>query len=289
MAGADATRCMQCGATDAAPLFVKNGYRLVRCAGCDLAYIANPPSDADLGKLYASADDYHAPLRDPSSRAAREMTALGRQHLAFVRRHVRSGRLLDVGCSTGSFLAAAAGAGFRAEGVEFSDASAAFARAHHGLSVSVGDVRSAPEALFDVVTMFDVIEHVRDPRADLTEVSRRLAPGGLFIASTPNIDGWFPRASLKVTERIDHWPHAEPPYHLFQFSKASFARLLRSAGLEPLATQDTNMPLAYSFGAVSTLLGSPKMLAYAAAFAPLAKIAPMFGRGDWFYVAARKV
>ena len=290
MPDASETGCNLCGARDADLLFAKQGYALVRCTGCGLAYIANPPDDAELARVYSAAAGYHDVLRDPASVEYRAMARVADTHLRVVRREAASGALLDVGASTGLFLKAARDAGFVVRGVEFNAASADYARRAFGLDVVTGtldDVRLAPDSL-DIVTMFDVIEHLRDPLDAMRAVFAALRPGGLFVLSTPDIDGLFPRASFAVANLIGHWPHPEPPYHLFQFSKATLAAMLRAGGFVPGRVTDTHMPLSYSFGSAAALARSPKMLAYAALFAPLARLGPLIGRGDWFYMAARK-
>jgi len=185
-----------------------------------------------------------------------------------------------------------AGCGLRCvEGVEYSAASAAFARSHFGLSVTDGDIHAvtAPPESFDIITMFDVIEHVPDPSRDMAAIHRLLKPGGTFVVSTPNIDGIFPRWSLKVAKALDYWPHPEPPHHLYQFSVKTLSAMLEKCGFAVEAAHHINIDLAYSFGTLSTLARMPKRAAYAMAFAPLAKLGPRLGSGDWFYLAARKV
>lgn len=219
------------------------------------------------------------------------MQGVAAEHLAFTRRWASQGRLIDIGCSTGLFVDQARQAGFDVMGAEFSAASAQFARRHFGIEVADGDIH-AVDALpqsFDVLTMFDVIEHVRDPARDIAAAHRLLRPGGLFIASTPNIDGLFPRASKPFARMLDHWPHPEPPWHLYQFSVATLSAMLEKHGFAPLGTQHTCIDLRYTFGGLRDLARSPKRLAYALAFAPIAWAGPRLGMGDWFYIAARKL
>ena len=283
-----AMTCNGCGGSSRELIFVKDGYRLVRCSACALAYIDNPPTPEELKRLYSGAANYHAELQDPKSDAYAAMARTADQHLRIVRKYRSNGRLIDIGCSTGLFLDRAARSGFHVEGVEYSSDSADYARTAFGVTVTEGDVRDAPAGPWDVLTMFDVIEHVRDPAADMRAAADLLASGGLFIVSTPDIDGLFPRLSYRLAKKLDYWPHPEPPYHLFQFSKRTLAAMLEKNGFEVLGAHDQNMALAYSFGTLSNLARRPKMAAYAALFAPVAKFGPLIGRGDWFYMAARK-
>jgi len=281
-----------CGApTRPEPLFTAQGYRLMRCRRCRLAYIANPPDAAALARLYSAVDgDYHTELHDEASPAARRMAEIATEHLRFVRRVAQQGRLVDVGCSTGAFLARAQAAGFAASGIEFSRASADHARRATGLVVedgTIGDCVLPPQSI-DALTMFDVIEHVPDPRADLAKAWQLLRPGGWLVLSTPNIDGLFPRASLPLAHRLGYWPHPEPPYHLYQFSVRTLRDLVEQAGFVAGPVSHRNIALVYTFGNWRTLLNSPKRLAYAVLFGPLAKLGPWVGLGDWFYMAAQK-
>jgi 2-polyprenyl-3-methyl-5-hydroxy-6-metoxy-1,4-benzoquinol methylase len=266
------------------------GYELVECTGCGLAYIANQPTAAQLTAIYSASADYHAGLQQPGSKLWERMAGIARNHMSFVRSFASGGNLLDVGCSTGQFLALARGKGFGVAGVEFSESSAEFARGHFGLSVEQGSIHASqqPAASFDLVTMFDVIEHVPDPASDIAATFRLLKPGGWFVLSTPNIDGLFPRLSYKLAHKLDYWPHPEPPHHLYQFSVRTLSAMLAKAGFVPGPVRHSNIDLAYTFGTPATLARMPKRLAYALALAPLVKLGPLIGQGDWFYLAAKK-
>ena len=72
---------------------------------------------------------------------------------------------------------------------------------------------------FDVVTLWDTIEHIEDPLKAMLIVNRILKEGGIVAVYTPNIDGLFSKLSYKIGNLIKYWPHPEPPAHLFQFPK----------------------------------------------------------------------
>jgi 2-polyprenyl-3-methyl-5-hydroxy-6-metoxy-1,4-benzoquinol methylase len=186
-------------------------------------------------------------------------------------------------------MAAAETAGWKVHGVELNDDTAAIARAR-GLEVTTGTLDSLPEVWgdFDAVTMWDVIEHVPDPVGLLREVYDRLAVGGWLWLATPNVDGAFPRASLKVAHRVGRWPHPEPPYHLSQFSERTIRHALGRAGFHDVVVQHRRIPLGYTFGTSRKVLAEPKRFAYAAVFAPMALVGPWIGRGDTLILAARR-
>lgn len=287
--------CNLCGSDKSRPVFVKAGYELVECEKCGLAYIANPPDSEELARIYSAGDDYHVQLFNENSEEFMRMASVADQHMKIVRRFVKSDakntkRLLDIGCSSGLFLDKARSAGFDVKGIEFSKESAAFAREHFDLDVHCGTLESAsltPKS-FDVVTSFDVIEHVPDPMTELVAMAELLTDGGTAILSTPNIDGLFPKASYPLSKKLDYWTHPEPPYHLYQFSVRTLTAMLEKAGFEAGRVVQLRMPLKYSFGGPAEWKISPKMMAYAAMFAPSALVGPWIGKGDWFYIEAHK-
>jgi SAM-dependent methyltransferase len=125
---------------------------------------------------------------------------------------------------------------------------------------------------FDVVTFWDVIEHVPDPVYTLGVAAELLAPGGLMVLKTPNVDGLYPKASLALASRLGFWGHPEPPGHLFQFSEKTLSRLAAGAGLQPRTTVHQRIPLNYSFGTPREWLRSVKWAVYCAAFLPMAGV-----------------
>lgn len=281
--------CNVCSGSAIEHLLTKNGFDLAACATCGLIFVTNPPDDSERARLYSFEAGYHEGLsRDPPAVALHQHEAMA--NLAVLQRHRRSGRLLDIGCSTGLFLMQANAAGWQGEGLEYSEDSARIATARNGLKVRSGELRKDTYASgsFDVVTMWDVIEHVPDPKATLAMVSDVVAPGGLLVLKTPNADGLYPRASLKVADRLGFWGHAEPPGHLYQFSDKTLRRLVDDAGFEVLAVHHQRIPIAYSFGNVAGWFRSLKWMLYCAMFIPVALLGPLLRRGDDMVLVARQ-
>jgi SAM-dependent methyltransferase len=262
-------------------LLRKDGFDLVRCARCGLISVANPPTDEQRARLYSFDAGYHSSLvDDAASKAFHEREAA--LNLRVLRRFANGGRLLDIGCSTGLFLRAARDIGWVGQGLEYSPDSSRIARDEHGLEVRTGELRADtyPAASFDVVTMWDVIEHVPDPFATLVQVRRILADGGQVLLKTPNADGLYPRLSLRLAGRLGFWGHAEPPGHLFQFSVASLSRLAERAGFRVVDVCHQRIPLGYSFGTPRGWFRSARWAAYCAMFMPMAWLGPWVRQGD---------
>jgi 2-polyprenyl-3-methyl-5-hydroxy-6-metoxy-1,4-benzoquinol methylase len=281
--------CKLCGNRRAQHLYTKNGVELVRCISCGLVYVWNPPTPDAIERLYSFASGYHTVFRSDNSAESRAHAARAVEFLRIVGRYSRPGRILDVGCSAGFFLERARAEGWTTFGVEISSDTAELARGR-GLDVFTGTLERTgfrPES-FDVVTMWDVLEHLEDPVATIAVTAEVLKEEGLLALSTPNIGGIFPRLSYRAARWTGRWPHPEPPHHLFQFSKATISRLLKQGGLTPIKILDRRAPLSYTFGDRSLLLREPKRLAYAAVFAPVAFVAPLVRGGDDMVVIARK-
>ncbi len=134
-------------------------------------------------------------------------------------------RLLEVGCAYGFFLAAARDRGFDVTGVEISEACAEAATRMWGVNVVRGDFMQQPlEGHYDVIAMFDVIEHMRDPAAVIRRARELLAPGGLLVMETGDLAAPWARALGSL------WYFLDPPQHLFYFSAVGLERLVRSSG-----------------------------------------------------------
>lgn len=139
-------------------------------------------------------------------------------------------RVLDVGCSRGYFLAAGTQLGIRMEGVEPAANIAAAARAQ-GLNIHTGELADAgfPAGSFDAVTLFEVIEHLKEPLMLLRECHRVLKPGGLLLLSTGNAASWTVAA---MRERWDYFHVAKDAGHISFYNPRSIALLAARSGFK---------------------------------------------------------
>ena len=220
--------CMLCGAHG--PQVLYDGLHLVRCSACGLAYVDPQPSDAALAALYT--DGYFTRPAVPGeplyvdNQAGLERFFDGR--LIQLERLVGPGCLLEIGSNLGYLLHVAGRRGWKAIGLELSDFAVRYAREHFGVDARCTPLAEAGfgDGAFDAVVMRDVLEHVRDPRAILSEVRRVLRPGGFLGLSMPNF------ASLAAQLGGPHWRHLRPEQHLFHFAPATLRRLLAECGFE---------------------------------------------------------
>jgi SAM-dependent methyltransferase len=201
-------------------------YDLVRCPICSHVWLANPPKPEEMCFHYSK--EYHRAIMTAGEKAA---PSRWRRQRDVVARYKNGGAILDMGCSSGGFLGTVKGGSWRLYGIEMEASTAQKATAATGAEVFVGDVLAAPfpAASFDVITGFDILEHVYHPRQFLTKVLEWLKPGGIFYVKLPNIDSW--EARLFGT----YWYGLELPRHLSHFSPKSLRQVTASLGFREIS------------------------------------------------------
>jgi len=281
--------CNLCGSKSSRLIFIKNGYNLVQCTSCGLVYVSNPPSKLELKKLYSFESNYHTEIQNESI-DFEYWENRARKYYNLIKKYKARGRILDIGCSIGFFLKVVKENGWETHGVEISKDISDYARNKFGLDVFTGTIDEIkfPPKFFDVVTMWDFIEHVENPTQAMIITNKILKDDGILVLTTPNIDGLFPRLSYMVSKEINYWPHPEPPHHLFQFSKKTIYKLLNKTGFKILNIYDKRNPIYYLFGGFKSLFRSPYVFLYSAIFIPITLIGPIVHSGDWVMVIAEK-
>jgi SAM-dependent methyltransferase len=212
---------------------VKDGYRIVRCEACSLLRREDLPPNSELVGLYGA--DYFAPGAggDPAGYldylADEELHRLNaRRRLSVLDRFGADGPLLDVGCAAGFFIDEARRRGWTARGVDVSRSMVDWAREALDLSVVEGTFseQQLEPASFATITMWDYIEHSRDPVGDVARAAELLRPGGLLALSTGDSGSLIARVSGS------RWHLLTPRHHLFFFDRMTLRRLLATAHLE---------------------------------------------------------
>jgi SAM-dependent methyltransferase len=214
--------CPICGRSGPSAYCEKNGFTILRCTSCGLAFVSDEPTEEDLRKLYRESYlPYHLLYGDFEEKAER------RYSLVEEATSNRPGSLLDVGCSYGFFLNVARAHGWAVKGVEMGSRPAEYARTNYGLDVFEGPLHQADfaDASFDVVTLFHVIEHAQNPLTLFSTIRRVLKKGGSLVLLTPNIESLHSQMLGKA------WTWLSPPDHLFYFSRRSLGLALRMCGL----------------------------------------------------------
>ncbi len=230
--------CPLCGGDDVGLLFERDGWPVVRCA-CTMVYLAKEISYREQAAQHEFSESYAqeterrrraSPLLHAISRFTRKLKPPMPQRLLRKTLQWRaSGRLLDVGCGDGSFLQAAA-RHFEVTGIEISPTMAERARQRvRSAAIHTGPLTEVtlPDASFDAVTLFSVLEHEWRPLPALAVVARVLRRGGVAILKVPNFASW------NRVIRGREWCGIRLPDHCNYFTPATLARALATAGLTP--------------------------------------------------------
>jgi len=204
---------------------------LVECVRCGFRYVGARRSTLTFGREAAQETTARVRAANAQFRNLRleEEHRLARLNakwrLDLIRKIKPSGRLLEVGCARGDFLAVARDS-FDAYGVEPNPELAASASRVAPIHCDI--VERTPWTSFDVVASFHVIEHVDSPRSFVAAAAEKLKPGGLLVLETPNIDS-LPFKLLK-----SRWRQFIPEHYFF-FDPKSISRLLSEHRLKPLS------------------------------------------------------
>lgn len=200
---------------------------ILRCLQCGLIFQESRMGPSELDSAYRESRD-ESYLQHRNARVRTFEYNLRRVRHYFV----EGARVLDVGSHCGVFLSVAERHGFDVMGVEPSAWAVEAAREVTSRKIVRGTLDDLPEDArgFDVVTMWDVLEHFSDPEKALRQIEDRLAPDGRLIFSTIMIDNWFPRLMGA------NWPWLMD-MHLFYFSQGTLADILGRAGLEILESR----------------------------------------------------
>jgi SAM-dependent methyltransferase len=222
--------CCLCGSEQLDLLIEVEHWRIVECRRCELGMLASRPAETQLAALYQEAYFSAHSIGYAKGESDIEKGVRGQ------RKRVRwakalappGGTLLDVGCASGYFLAAARQSGLDAEGVEVSSWAAEEAKQRFGLRVTVGQISDVPgpHPRFDVVTMWHSLEHTRDPIATLTIVHGLLRDGGILAIELPNYQ------SVDARGYGLSWSGWSVPYHFWHFSPKSLSALVRRCGFD---------------------------------------------------------
>ena len=232
--------CNNCGADDTSIVFegsdwlhaIPGRFTLVRCRHCGLIYLNPRPTPEGMAAYYP--EDYEAHIGTQKQRLSwiRRLDyeyGIHKRHRAIMR-YTQTGHMLDVGCGSGAFLDGMRQRGWSVAGIEPSDRAAGYAKQTLGLQIQntvLEDAELAPES-FDLVTMWNVLEHLSDPQESLRRVGEALRPDGLLVFAIPNLD------SLDRILFKQYWAGYDLPRHLYTFPADVLERMVRAVGLEIL-------------------------------------------------------
>ena len=246
-------RCRACGLNNSEFLFQVGDNRVARCPGCThvfLDIIHTPESIRQMYETYENhGNDFYF------ERINEEVTNHFDSYLQTCREHCKTGsralRLLDIGCGNGALLSRAKTQGFLTEGIETCAPLADAVRKKLDCLVHttlLSECRFSSET-FDVITMYDLIEHLQDPIEDLRRVQFWLKRGGVLFVLTPNDEALLRRVARLAFHAS--FRHIQRPmntlyyaHHLSYFTTRSLRSLFEGIGLDVVRTETRNQEMA---------------------------------------------
>lgn len=218
------TNCEICSFNNYKLLFVTKDYNLgldgnfniVKCQKCGLVYLNPRPDDEELKKYY------------PVTYYERVVNKIEEENLneryEFISYFKHTGKILDVGCGNGLFLNFMKEKGWEVYGVEVSKMACNFAKEKFNLEVYNSDLINADlkGGSFDLITMYDVLEHIPNINENLKRVYELLKTDGVFIANVPNFN------SLQRITFGKYWCHLDIPRHFYHFTSLTLKKILEN-------------------------------------------------------------
>jgi len=303
--------CALCGVKDTRRVLtlrdfafgVPGEFTLVRCCRCGLMYLNPRPSPAQMSRYYpATYLPYKSAIEDEQWTLMRWVR---RRNIRRYRQVVEElsprvpGRILDVGCSTGIFLAEMRNADWETYGIDPSPVAVAYARQRFGLEVFEGPLSEADLATerFTVVTMWDVLEHTFNPLKILKSIHQLLETEGIVVITIPSYESW---------DRLlfgRYWIGYDAPRHLYVFPREVLQSMLTHVGFEIVH-------LRCAFGGYYTFIASLRLWinqhirnpfmrniwfqllnvpGLRLPFFPVTTVAGWLGKGNKLEVVARKI
>jgi len=212
--------------------YFKDDPYLKECKDCKITFTHPFPE----GITEAYSEDYYKILHE---KQLRQRVKLWRKRLKIVKKFCKSGKLLDVGTGDGLFLKVAKTAHFKICGTEISPAAVRAAKNLYDLNIHLTEIENADfeENSFDVITIWHVIEHVKNPLEALKKLYKLSKPGAVVFVATPNLDKHVARIIYRL-KRNKPYPFYCPKgeQHLFHFTESTLKKIIKKAGFNIIYT-----------------------------------------------------
>lgn len=209
-------------------------FDVIQCAVCDLRMTWPIPAPGDIGKYYESQDyishdTNEKKLLNLIYKIARIFTI--RSKFRLVRKYAPGHRIMDIGCGTGEFLNFCKNKGYECLGVEPNAKAREFAMQKFGLDLRE-EITFGKEEMgtIDCISMWHVLEHIKELNGTLQQIKRALKPSGILILALPNPDSWDAKFYA------EHWAAYDLPRHLYHFTQNNIEKLSNKNGFKLIRT-----------------------------------------------------
>lgn len=236
------------------PEDVEEGFKVVKCKDCGLLYSIPRPDESKIPNLYQEEffrkmDCSEWNVTGKTNPLNEFIESLGiKKKCKSILKYKKTGSILDIGCATGMFLLKMQDYGWKVQGVEVGSFAVKLAR-KRGIDVFEGTLHNAryEDQTFDVVTMWNVLDHLSNPKETLLEINRILRDNGFLIINVANVDSFEQRLFKK------YWIGWGVPWHLHYFSPHSIKNMLSYANF-------TVKEMKYMMGGYVSLVKSIEIL-----------------------------
>jgi len=206
----------------------KEEFDILECEDCGLLFTVPRPEPSVIGKYYQS-DEYYSHQTNQKGVVPRIYEFVKRFNIKnkvnIALQNLPKGKLLDIGCGVGDFLAQVKQKGWEIQGIEPSEDAKNIAEARLGFRpLAPEQSHELEDASFDVITLWHVLEHVDDLKTQTSEITRLLKPGGRLVIALPNFQ------SFDCQHYKDAWAAWDVPRHLNHFAPKTLQNIFESLG-----------------------------------------------------------
>jgi len=275
------TSCDLCGSDDSRLFlnrldrFSDQEFKLVTCTQCGLIYLNPRPTQSEIIEFYPDYYESYQTLDDDNTSLQNwHIQRMLHMQLDFVEKYAtQRGHLLDIGCSTGRFLKIARDRGWDVKGVELVEKAAQIARQEYYLDVSIGSFKSIPlqENYYDIITLWDVLEHLPSPKDTLQKTHHLLKNNGILVFSIPNL------ASFDRFLFGSAWIGWDAPRHFTLFSSENLNQLFTEVGYKLVGQR------CITGGKGTFFLSMNQLSSQSIVFSTIRKLDPMISMLLWPY------
>tara|TARA_Y100000816_G_C26021030_1_gene534151 strand:- start:32 stop:985 length:954 start_codon:yes stop_codon:yes gene_type:complete len=214
--------CDFCGSEQRELYLEKNGIKVFTCKNCGLTYSSVHPNNFD--DLYSAEEYLDQTIESYEKNSEFRKKRFGTERVDILKKYKKNGTVLDLGCGIGWFLEVAKNH-YDVIGVEISDSLRKYMKDKKGIN-SYKSLDDVEDDSVDIITGFDLIEHVPSPSDMLIKIHKKLKPGGISLLFTPNVDS-VGFSMLKEKNSL-----LCPPAHLYYFNKETLSNYAVKHGFE---------------------------------------------------------
>jgi SAM-dependent methyltransferase len=220
------SECNLCGSSKSDLILEKNSIDIVQCVSCGLVYASEMPNN--FNDIYSNEDYLSQSIEAYEKNSKFRKERFGKERLNILKKYKTTGTLLDIGCGIGWFLEVALGT-FDVIGIELSDSLRNYLKEKKGI-ISHKTIDDVDDNSVDIITGFDLIEHVPNPTILLDAIYKKLKPHGICLLFTPNVNS----VGFNILKEKNSL--LCPPGHLYYFSKSTIEKYARKSGFDVIKT-----------------------------------------------------